>query len=132
MAESKNLSDVPLEKGKLSPALAERLARDDLQDLDILFRYRGVRTLRALLTLECNDRAVLLQKARDIYEILGYFPSTLKTALEQVFRTEGSHLQGSFDQGARQSVFPSEGCCKVPNPYQPGQVTGTSSASMET
>ena len=83
-------NDVPREHGQLSDALKERLAQQDLLDLEVLLRYRGVRTLRALESLETNERAVLLCKARELYELLGIFPSNLKKALDRLFGDEAS------------------------------------------
>ena len=61
------------------------LAEEDLQDLELLFRYRGIKTLRALVSLNRDERAVLLNKARHFYEVLGWFPSNLETSLENIF-----------------------------------------------
>jgi hypothetical protein len=55
--------DVPVGVG-ISPALLRRLEREDLGDLSVVLRYRGVRILRALSSMDCSERAVLLDKAR--------------------------------------------------------------------
>ena len=78
-------SDVPPPNGGLSDALKHKLAEEDLLDLEVLLRYRGIRTLRALESLETTERAVLLCKARELYELLGIFPSNLKNTLNKLF-----------------------------------------------
>ena len=78
-------SDVPPSSGQLSDALNHKLAEEDLLDMEVLLRYRGIRTLRALESLETTERAVLLCKARELYELLGIFPSNLKTTLNKLF-----------------------------------------------
>ena len=78
-------SDVPPSNGQLSDALKHKLAEEDLLDMEVLLRYRGIRTLRALESLETTERAVLLCKARELYELLGIFPSNLKNTLNKLF-----------------------------------------------
>ena len=78
-------SDVPPSNGRISDALKQKLAEEDLLDMEVLLRYRGIRTLRALESLETTERAVLLCKARELYEILGIFPSNLKNTLNKLF-----------------------------------------------
>jgi hypothetical protein len=114
---SSQVSDVPRENGQLSDALKERLAQEDLLDLEVLLRYRGVRTLRALDSLETNERAVLLCKARELYELLGIFPSNLKKALDKLF-------------GNGEACGPGRGGVLSTNPWplQPGSVGSTASA----
>ena len=78
-------SDVPPSNGQLSDALKQKLAEEDLLDMEVLLRYRGIRTLRALESLETTERSVLLYKARQLYELLGIFPSNLKNTLNRLF-----------------------------------------------
>ena len=78
-------SDVPGEDGSVSDALMRKLMEEDLVDLVVLLRYRGIRTLRALEALETTERAVLLCKAREFYELLGIFPCSLKNTLNKLF-----------------------------------------------
>ena len=78
-------SDIPPPNGQLSDALKHNLAEEDLSDMEVLLRYRGIRTLRALESLETTERAVLLCKARELYELLGIFPSNLKNTLNKLF-----------------------------------------------
>jgi hypothetical protein len=78
-------SDVPPKNGQLSDALTQKLAEESLTDMEVLLRYRGIRTLRALETLETTERAVLLCKSRELYELLGIFPSNLKNTLIKLF-----------------------------------------------
>ena len=78
-------SDVSPSNGQLSDALKHKLAEEDLLDMEVLLRYRGIRTLRALESLETTERAVLLCKARELYELLGIFPSNLKNTLNKLF-----------------------------------------------
>ena len=56
-------SDVPKANGGLSDALLHRLAAEDLLDMEVLLRYRGIRTLKSLESMELTERAVLLCKA---------------------------------------------------------------------
>ncbi len=93
-------NDVQRENGQLSNALRERLAQGDLLDLEVLMRYRGVRTLRALESLETNERALLLVRARQLYELLGIFPSNLKKALDRLFGNEAFGA-GLFGENGR-------------------------------
>jgi hypothetical protein len=53
--------------------------------MEVLLRYRGIRTLRALESLETTEKSVLLCKSRELYELLGIFPSNLKHTLNRVF-----------------------------------------------
>ena len=78
-------SDVPRSNGELSEALKHKLAEVDLLDMAVLLKYRGIRTLRALESLETTERAVLLCKSRDFYELLGVFPSHVKNTLNKLF-----------------------------------------------
>ena len=78
-------SDLAPSNGQLSDALKHKLAEEDLLDMEVLLRYRGIRTLRALESLETTERAVLLCKARELYELLGIFPSNLKNTLNKLF-----------------------------------------------
>ena len=110
-------NDVPRENGQLSEALKLRLAEEDLLDLAKLLRYRGVRTLRALESLETNERAVLLCKARELYELLGIFPSNLKKALDKLFGNEASG-GGLFGETGR--VLSTN-----PGPIRPGCVSAS-------
>jgi hypothetical protein len=79
------LSDVPPPNGGLSDALKHKLAVEDLLDMEVLLRYRGIRTLRALESLETTERSVLLCKSRELFELLGIFPSNLKHTLNRLF-----------------------------------------------
>ena len=79
------ISDVPKANGGLSDALLHRLAAEDLLDMEVLLRYRGIRTLKSLESMETTERAVMLCKARELYELLGIFPSNLKNTLNQLF-----------------------------------------------
>ena len=78
-------SDVPEANNDLSDALKHRLAAADLLELKLLLRYRGIRTLESLASLELTERSVLLCKARELYEHLGIPPSKLKNTLNQLF-----------------------------------------------
>jgi hypothetical protein len=80
--------DWPLGPGQPSPALRARLQREDLLDLEVVLRYRGVKTLRALNSMDTTERAVLGCKARQLWELLGIFPSNLKTALIKLFHVD--------------------------------------------
>ncbi len=78
-------SDIPPSNGELSAALKHKLAEEGLLDMGVLLRYRGIRTLRALESLETTERAVLLCKCRELYELLGIFPTDLKKTLNTLF-----------------------------------------------
>ena len=90
------ISDVPPQNGQLSDALQQRLAEEDISDVEVLLRYRGIRTLRAVESLETTERVVLLCKARELYELLGIFPSHIKNALNKLF---GDVAQQGMCQG---------------------------------
>ena len=78
-------SDVPGSNGEMSDALKHKLAVEDLLGMEVLLKYRGIRTLRALESLETTERAVLLCKSREFYDLLGVFPSNLKNTLNKLF-----------------------------------------------
>ena len=94
-------SDVVPSNGGLSDALKQRLAEEDLVDLEVLLRYRGIRTLYGLESLEPTERVVLLCKARLLYELLEVFPSYRKNALKKLF---GDGPQMAVYQGSRSVV----------------------------
>ena len=73
----------------ISPALLRRLEQNDLSDLAVVLRYRGVKTLRTLASCDSNERAVLLHNGRQLWDLLGFFPSNLKTAINNLFHAEG-------------------------------------------
>ena len=79
------LCDTPPSKGELSPALKHRMAEQDLQFLEVLLQCRGIHTLRSLMSLETTERAVLLGKAHDFYQVLGIFTTNLKKGLDEIF-----------------------------------------------
>ena len=73
----------------ISPALLRRLEQNDLSDLAVVLRYRGVKTLRTLASCDSNERAVLLHKGTQLWELVGFFPSNLRTAFNNLFHAEG-------------------------------------------
>jgi hypothetical protein len=73
----------------ISPALLRRLVQNDLADLAVILRYRGVRTLATLSRCDMPERAVVLSKARQLWDLLGFFPSSLKIAIHQLFDADG-------------------------------------------
>ena len=77
--------DVPQENGQLSNALKQKLADVGLLDMEVILRYSGIHTRRALEDLNSRESTVLLSKARGLYDLLGIFPSSLKNALNRVF-----------------------------------------------
>lgn len=103
--------DVPQLASEVSLALRARLAREDLSDLEILLRKRGVRTVRSLLALETNDRAVLLSKARQLWEILGLLPNGLNTSLARLFEAEAGipSLKAGGNSSSSSTAAPSSG-----------------------
>ena len=78
-------SDVPGLNGETSDRLRHKLAVEDLLDMEVLLKHRGIRTLRALESLETTERAVLLCKSREFYDLLGVFPSDVKNTLKKLF-----------------------------------------------
>ena len=94
-------SDVVPPNGGLSDALRQKLAEEDLADMEVLLRYRGIRTLHALESLEPTERVVLLCKARLFYELLEVFPSHKKIALNKLF---GDVPQQGMYQGSRRAM----------------------------
>ena len=77
--------DVPQENGQLSNALKQKLADEGLLDMEVILRYSGIHTRRALDDLNPMEKTVLLTKARQLYEVLGIFPSSLKNTLNMMF-----------------------------------------------
>ena len=77
--------DVPQENGQLSNALKQKLAEMGLLDMEVILRYSGIHTRRALDDLNPMEKTVLLTKARQLYEVLGIFPSSLKNTLNMMF-----------------------------------------------
>ena len=77
--------DMPHGNAQLSGDLILTLTEEGILDLGQLLFYRGVRTLRAARSLEENEQAVLLGKAREIYHAYGFFPSNLKRAFDNLF-----------------------------------------------
>ena len=77
--------DVPQVNGQLSNALKQKLADEGLLDMEVILRYSGIHTRRALEDLNSRESTVLLSKARGLYDLLGIFPSSLKNALNRVF-----------------------------------------------
>ena len=94
-------SDVVPSNGGLSDALRQKLAEEDLVDMEVLLRYRGIRTLYGLESLEPTERVVLLCKARLLYELLEIFPSYRVNALNELF---GDAPQLAMYQGSRSVV----------------------------
>ncbi len=113
-----NASDVPIVNGHVSDALILRLAQQDLLDLGLLLKYRGVRTVRALDALDTNERSVLLVKSRQLYELLGFFPSNLHKAMDLLFANGEACVLGI---GGVLSSYPS--------PLQPGTVGSQASVA---
>jgi hypothetical protein len=103
--------DVPTAPGKLSPLLKERLKQEDLYTLKILLKTRGVHTLGNLLGISTNDRAVLLIKARDLYDLLTIFPGSLHNCLNKLYGNDE-------DPGGAIRIMNSTS----PMPLQPGSV----------
>jgi hypothetical protein len=79
--------DTPEGPNQASPALKRRLEGAGLLDLDIVLQYRGVRKLCSLNSLDTNERTVLLDKARNLFELLGKstFMSSLKGAVDGLY-----------------------------------------------
>ena len=78
-------SDVPPTTGQLSDALKHKLAGEGLLDIEVLLRYRSIRTLRALESMDTNEKSLMLSQTYLLYDLLGVFPSSLKKTLKQLF-----------------------------------------------
>ena len=59
-------NDIPPSNGRLSVALREKLAEGGIPDMEVLLQCRGIRTLRALESMETTERADLLVEAREL------------------------------------------------------------------
>ena len=94
-------SDAVPPNGGLLDALGQKLAEEDFAVMEVLLRYRGIRTLHALESLEPMERVVLLCKARLFYQLLEVFPSHKKIALNKLFGDVP--LQGMY-QGSRRAM----------------------------
>ncbi|CAE8588853.1 unnamed protein product, partial [Polarella glacialis] len=64
------------------------LGAEDLRYLECVLRVRGVRTVRALAILHPNERSIIVVKARDLWELLGVFTSSLQSSLNNLFSAE--------------------------------------------
>jgi hypothetical protein len=101
----------------ISPALLRRLEREDLADLAVVLRYRGVKTLRSLASLDTSERAVLLFKANQLWELLGIFRSNLKLSINKLFDADGLPV-GEVTASSAGSI-----------PLQPGYVGASNNAA---
>ena len=83
--------------GQLSNALKQKLADESLLDMEVIFRYRGIHTQRALESMQPSERTVFLSTARKLYELLGIFPTNVKNMLNRLFGNvpQQSKYQGS-------------------------------------
>jgi hypothetical protein len=100
--------------GSLSDAIKLRLIEEDLQDLETLLRYRGIRTKYALEHLTSNETAVILHKARQLYEIFDISKSSLTKSLYKVM--------GIYDPAMDRALgcaYPGLGCSETAMPSLP-------------
>ena len=79
-------SDVPPTTGQLSDALKHKLAGEGLLDIEVLLRYRSIRTLRALESMDTNEKSLMLSQTYLLYDLLGVFPSSLNKNIETALR----------------------------------------------
>jgi hypothetical protein len=104
------LSDIPEQTGQLSEALTHRLQTEALHEVvGVLLQTMCVQTISALDALETNERAILLSKARALYEVLGIFPSHLMKALPKLFGNScagNSNHRLPLQSGTFQSASP--------------------------
>lgn len=92
-------SDFRPSNGRLSDALRHRLGEWGILYMEVLLQRRGIRTLRALESMEHTERADLLVEARELYELVDIFPGTLKNTLNELFgdvSAEGVLLASSW------------------------------------
>ena len=95
-------SDVPpSNEQQTSDALKHKLAEENLLAMGVLLRAWGIRTLRALESLETTERAVL----RELVEELGTFPRNLKNALA-LNKLFGDVPQQGMPQGSSWDMQP--------------------------
>ena len=110
--DSGPVSDLSVPNGRISDDLKDHLAKWHLADLGLLLPRRGIHTLWAFAALSGNDRAVLLGKARLLYEAFDNFSSNLHAALDQLFEDCEACLRG------RNALLST-----IPVPLQPGSVS---------
>ncbi|CAE8629232.1 unnamed protein product [Polarella glacialis] len=109
--------DVPMALDLGSPALLRRLGKVELEPLEVVLKYRGVKTLRDLarVSVDVNERGVLSMKARQLWDLLGIFHKDLRGALRQLFDEEGLPV------GAQPAAQPASSAAV---PQASGQVAG--------
>ena len=80
-------SDVPERNGVSSASMKQLLREEDLGDLELFFRYRGIRTLHALRSQTAIQQSVLSLKAKDFLESLDVYVyhSDLQNKLDYLF-----------------------------------------------
>ena len=76
-----HFSDVPERNGMSSPSMKQILLEEDLGDLELFFRKRGIRTLHAMRSQTSIQQSVLSLKAKDFLESLDVsITATCKTS----------------------------------------------------
>jgi hypothetical protein len=75
--------------GQVSSALKNLLIREDLADIDVLLRYKALRTVRVMAALNDNDLAVLIGKTNTLFNTLDSFRNA-----EQSVKRLVSHCKG--------------------------------------
>ena len=78
-------SDVPEINGQSSSCLKQILLEEDVGDLEVLFRHRGIRTLDTMRSLTTNQQSVLSLKLTGFFEVLGVYPIGLENKLNYLF-----------------------------------------------
>ena len=80
-------SDMAPENGySLSYALNRKLAEENLLEIKVLLRGMKIRTLEAFQTIDSTERALLLCKSRQLYDLLlGICPSHIRRTLNKHF-----------------------------------------------
>ena len=80
-------SNVPERNGVSSASMKQILLEEDLGDLEMFFRYRGIRTLHALRSQTAMQQSVLSIKAKDFLESLDVYVyhSDLQNKLNYLF-----------------------------------------------
>ena len=79
------LPDLAKADGSASEALQHRLAESDLLKLEDLLEARGIVTFGALMSMDENERQILLEKSKQLYDLLNKYPRDLDRKLENLF-----------------------------------------------
>ena len=93
---------MPPEDGySLSYDLNRKLAEENLLEIKVLLRNMKIRTLEAFQTIDSTDRALLLCKSRQLYDLLiGICPSHIRRTLNKNFGVQQEGVLQASPWGA--------------------------------